>query len=196
MFRFPHRLLSRSVSERLLARNSRRGRTSKNRVVEELESRICLTNPIGNTPAGLTVAAELSAAAYTPIKEIRDSDLPWGWTVDRDLSATSDHGNNQFFVFVNRDEKQVVVTFMGTNKFNKQQVFSDLADSGASAYAEIKGKADRAWDVIKNKYIDKDGFTGFSDGHSLAAGMAQTFAVQKGISGFGQNGLPVAQGSM
>src|SRR5271165_2727266 len=35
-----------------------------------------------------------------------------------------------------------------------------------------------------------------TDGHSLGGGMAQTFSVQNDLSGFGQNSLPIAPGSI
>ena len=150
-----------------------------------------LMNPVGNDPAGLTVAAELSAASYTPIATIQKAKLPQGWAVDK--SASHATNNNQVVVFVNKSTKHAVITFMGTNNFNQEQVSSDLLDSGASAYAEIKPLANSALRQIRSRY---HGYDVATDGHSLGAGMAQTFAVQHKLNGYGQNGLPVAQGSI
>ena len=119
------------------------GQALQARPMLELKGHISnLMNPVGNDPAGLTVAAQLSAASYTPIATIEKANLPEGWAVDK--SASHATNNNQVVVFVNKSTKQAVITFMGTNNFNQEQVSSDLLNSGASAYAEIKPLANSA----------------------------------------------------
>ena len=155
----------------------------------------------GTNPINSLVAAQLSAATYTPLTQFQNPDpnnpppaLPAGWTVDFTHSGYT--GNpasptNQFITFINMSTNQAVITFKGTS--NISNGISDIANSGATAYANIQPAALSALNNLQQTF---PGLQIFTDGHSLGGGMAQTFAVQNGLDGFGQNSLPIAQGSM
>ena len=59
----------------------------------------------------------------------------------------------------------------------------------------------QAWEGIKQVFEDnltaiEAEYTGYqimTDGHSLGGGMAQTAALENGLSGYGQNSLPISQ---
>lgn len=162
---------------------------------------------IDNSVSGRIVAAQLSKAAYVTLSKYKDgtSDpLPAGWHVDTERSATdAENGisdsDNQFIVFVNDTTKQVVIAFKGSDTYSNFK--SDLLNSGAEEYLSIKTNAESKFnsDIDKNYIGIKDQYSDYqivTDGHSLGGGMAQTFGVEHGLSGFGQNSLPIAQGSI
>jgi hypothetical protein len=100
--------------------------------------------------------------------------------------------DNEFRVFVNTITGQAVFAFKGSNNLNN--FISDLSptDQGATAYQSIEAGA-----VALFQAMNASGQFSqiFADGHSLGGGMAQTFALQVGISGFGENSLPIPEGS-
>jgi hypothetical protein len=171
------------------------------------------------------IAAELSLAAYTPIGDyqgsvggggslsadeyLADPDsltplstavaLPSGWSVDvanSGFTGNASDPTDQFLVFVNSNSAtmQVVIAFRGTNSLSTL-LFSDLypPDQGASDYAALQPIAAAKLANIRNIYSKYQIVT---DGHSLGGGMAQTFSLQYGLSGYGQNSLPIAPASI
>jgi hypothetical protein len=134
------------------------------------------------------VAAQLSAAAYTPLSAYQAGtgpSLPSGWVAATSLSYSN--ANNQFITFVNAATNQVVVAFKGSDNASNFQ--SDVTDSGYSEWASVRSNADSALAQIKALYPDSEIM---SDGHSLGGGMAQTFALENNLSGYGQNSLPIS----
>lgn len=136
-------------------------------------------------------AAQLSQASYIPLSNFTNGTNlpPIGWNVAINQSFTV--GPDQFVTFINTATQQVVITFKGSN--NIDNIANDLANSGASDYSNIVVQAGQALSQIKSLY---PGYQIMTDGHSLGGGMAQTFAVQNGLSGYGQNSLPIAAGSI
>jgi Ca2+-binding RTX toxin-like protein len=170
-------------------------------------------------PISNLVAAQLAFAAYTPLSnynsgiisingqnislsigQFRDdtyptsqtlASLPGDWKVD--LGLTFPNGvpgtllREQFVVFRNQSTSQIMFAFKGTNSW--QEVWSDVADSGATAWDAIKAAAQASFAKVKELYPT---FEIMADGHSLGGGMAQTFALLNGLDGYGQNSLPIA----
>ena len=68
---------------------------------------------------------------------------------------------------------------------------SDLANSGGSAWESISSNASDALTAVQSNPMYA-GYQTMSDGHSLGGGMAQTFALENGLSGYGQNSLPIS----
>jgi hypothetical protein len=166
------------------------------------EKGIATANAAETTIDPLTVA-ELSAAAYTPISNYQSGitqtteyvdngntlSLPVGWSVNVSLSGIN--GADQFLTLVNNSTQQVVIAFKGTN--NVSDGVSDIANDGSSAYLSLQKVAAGMLANIKSTYA---GYQIVTDGHSLGGGMAQTFAVEYGLNGYGQNSLPIAAGSV
>ncbi len=125
-----------------------------------------------------------------------DTALPMYWEVDTELSYKPPSGDGQFIVFVNESEKQVVIAFKGSD--NISEFMSDLSDTGYYVWTELKAKAEERLTLVREKYKYKDAsnnnisYTVFSDGHSLGGGLAQTFALENGLDGFGQNSIPIS----
>lgn len=137
-----------------------------------------------------------SALAYRPMGSSIDKPLGPDWHEDTTLYTSDAVGgrgqiNNQVRVFVNDDTHQVVFAFKGTN--NVSNGLSDVADAGASAYASIHDQVMSQFDNAKNKY---PGYSIVSTGHSLGGGMAQSFSLEAGVDGFGQNSLPIPSGTL
>ncbi|MHB8562380.1 MAG: alpha/beta hydrolase family protein [Acidiferrobacteraceae bacterium] len=172
---------------------------------------------MSDTPIGINAenAGLFSAAAYTPIGQAVNLDLyplPTGWSewtgidptqplnypkysdtvVNSSTGAVITPGNNEFRVFINPTDHQIVIAFKGTS--TSANWASDLtpSDEGATQYNDIMNQAQAVYDQLKgnSKYSSYHFFT---DGHSLGGEMAQAFALKNGLSGFGQNSLPIAQ---
>lgn len=159
-------------------------------------------NPINSTLQGKLIAAELSSAAYTPLSAYVNGTypsgsnytaIPQGWTVDWADSSYLENilGNdvNQFVVFVNPTEAQVVIAFKGSDSV--VNFFDDFFLNSALDYAYLAALAQDALTNIKDKY---SGYSVVTDGHSLGGGMAQAFSVANDLTGYGQNSLPIAAG--
>lgn len=164
--------------------------------------------------SGITnlVAAQLSAAAYTPLSAYSGSSaisdtqyidgetgavlsLPSGWAANLSLSdfVVKDGVTEQLITFVNTSTQQIVIAFKGTDTLTDLK--NDVSDQGAGAYLALQSAALATLNSIK----DNSAYTGYeimTDGHSLGGGMAQTFAVENGLSGYGQNSLSIAPGSI
>ena len=136
------------------------------------------------TSSGISnlVAAELSQAAYDAYEP---ANLPSGWADD--FTHYFNDGTNSFSTFVNAATQQVVIAFRGTTSLAQFQ--SDVADSGGAEWESIKGAFASALAAIRAAY---PGYQIMTDGHSLGGGMAQTAALEFGLSGYGQNSLPIS----
>jgi hypothetical protein len=128
------------------------------------------------------VAAELSQAAYDTYEP---ANLPPGW-VD-DLGYYFNDGTNSFSTFVNAATQQVVIAFKGTDTWT--QFESDVADEGGAEWESIKGEFASVLAAVRAAL---PGYQITTDGHSLGGGMAQTAALEYGLSGYGQNSLPIS----
>lgn len=149
-----------------------------------------MTTGINEQNAGL-----FSAAAYTTIGEpVPTGKLPNGWSEMTNLSDiasySSKDGNDAFRMFVNTDTQQIVIAFKGTDTW--MQGKNDVTNAGAADYASIEPLAQAALNSIQDPNGSYAGYQIVTDGHSLGGGMAQSFALENGLSGFGQNSLPVA----
>jgi trimeric autotransporter adhesin len=158
-------------------------------------------------PNGISplVAAQLSDDAYTPLSTYLaptpDNPLPVvpaGWTPllqDSNVGGTASAPDqyNQFITFVDTTTKQIVVAFKGSD--NLSNFKSDLIDSGASEWESVKANFLQALSLLQNDPA-YSGYQIMTDGHSLGGGMAQTAALEKDLSGYGQNSLPISQGAI
>jgi hypothetical protein len=139
---------------------------------------------INTTNAGL-----FSAAAYDPIQAAGPTEtLLHGWI--EDVAASREDATDRVRVFVNSITDEVVLAFKGTDNWTNLK--SDLVDSGASEYSNFHDDISAAFNQAKADYA---GYHFYVDGHSLGGGMAQNFALEKGIDGFGQNSLPATNGT-
>lgn len=123
-----------------------------------------------------SIAAQLSAAAYG------QAATPAGWT--KGETVTTADGANSFTVFTNGNTASIA--FKGSDNLSNFQ--SDIGNSGGSAWEAIKPLAQNALSTLL-----EGGYDVFTTGHSLGGGMAQTFALENNISGYGQNSLPISQ---
>jgi hypothetical protein len=131
-------------------------------------------------------AAQLSLAAY-------GKPPPAGWTVFNTYSTA----NNSVTVLYNAATLQVVMAFKGST--NISNFYSDLTDSGYAEWEEIASTAKQALVEIKAALAplgNSSSWQIMTDGHSLGGGLAQTFALLNGLSGYGQNSLPISQGAI
>jgi hypothetical protein len=116
-----------------------------------------------------------------------------------DTTSTLSGANNalnDFRVFVNSTTHQVVFAFKGSS-LNPNNWISDIttSDQGYTQYAAIEAAAEALYTSMTDPGSQYSSYQFFADGHSLGGGMAQTFALQNDISGFGQNALPIAPSS-
>jgi predicted Zn-dependent protease len=152
------------------------------------------------TGSGVTnlVAAQLSDAAYVPLSTYQSggnfqvtglsaNTLPNGWQVDVANSYATADGSNQFITLVNPTTQQVMVTFKGSDSASNFE--SDLANSGGSAWESLAPAVSSAIANIQSEY---PGYQIMTDGHSLGGGMSQTADLEYGLSGYGQNSLPIS----
>jgi hypothetical protein len=110
-----------------------------------------------------------------------------GYGDQRNSSGTLE---NRFIIAVNKDAKQVVISFKGSDALSNWT--SDLTNGGASEYRKIVDEAQIVFDLLK-----ADGtFAGYAfstTGHSLGGSMAQTFALKNGLDTQVYNSLPLAK---
>jgi predicted Zn-dependent protease len=152
------------------------------------------------TGSGVTnlVAAQLSDAAYVPLSTYQSggnfqvtglsaNTLPNGWQVDVANSYATADGSNQFITLVNPTTQQIMVTFKGSDSASNFE--SDLANSGGSAWESLAPAVSSAIANIQSEY---PGYQIMTDGHSLGGGMSQTADLEYGLSGYGQNSLPIS----
>ena len=130
-------------------------------------------------------AAQLSQAAYpdTPTP-------PVGWLALSSYSGVSSDGKNSFTTFANDLTGQVVIAFKGSN--NASNLYSDLINDGGSAWESVASQFATALKGIQSD-PRMAGYTIMTTGHSLGGGMAQTAALEYGLSGYGQNALPISE---
>jgi hypothetical protein len=120
------------------------------------------------------IAAELSDAAYGKAAP------PPGWTPIYKTSAdTVLLGGSSFTIYTN-GYSQLVIVFKGTD--SAIEGYSDIKDDGGSRWEAIAPLFNKELLAIKSnpKYA---GYEIFTDGHSLGGGMAQTAALENGLSG-------------
>ena len=129
------------------------------------------------------IAAELSNAAYP------GNGPPLGWVASSAYSQTSADGANSFTTFVDATTKQIVIAFKGSD--NGSNWVSDLTNNGGSAWESIEFQFEAVISAIEADPT-LAGYQIMTDGHSLGGGMAQTAALEFGLSGYGQNSLPVS----
>jgi len=143
------------------------------------------TNP--NVRIDASNAGVFSDAAYSAAGRSTAALGP-NWHEDTSLSVAT--ASNQMRAFVNDTTKQVVFAFKGTD--NLSNGVSDIVDSGASAYLEIHDALNTSYSSATANY---SGYQILTDGHSLGGGMSQSFALEHGLNGYGQNALPIASGT-
>ncbi|MEI9904389.1 MAG: hypothetical protein WDN06_10750 [Asticcacaulis sp.] len=157
----------------------------------EDEARSTTVEAEANSAINDLIAAELSYQAYYQGLLNPGSPQYWApvdWVSNYKYSAVSASGNNAFTTFINDKTHQVAIVFKGTT--NLSNWASDLLNNGGSAWESIAAQFSAAYQKIKSDYPS---YTIYTDGHSLGGGMAQTAALEFGLSGFGQNALPVSQ---
>src|ERR1700733_12979359 len=150
-------------------------------------------------------AAELSQAAYIPWAEYsQGADLitgfsttglsttlrQAGWVVDVAHSGVDSTSNNQFITFVNVAAQEVVIAFKGSD--NLSNFTSDIVDSGGAEWERLLPQFSGKFNGLQGISNVYAGYQIMTDGHSLGGGMAQTAALEFGLSGYGQNSLPVS----
>jgi hypothetical protein len=145
-----------------------------------------MNNPLLGIDA--TNAGLFSAAAYHPIGTLEVS--LEGWLEDQDASQATQDRIDQVRVFANSSAQEVVLAFKGSDNFHNFK--ADLLDSGASEYAEFHDEIIDAYIMAQAEYA---GYHFFVDGHSLGGGLAQNFALEAHLDGFGQNALPATNGT-
>src|SRR5882757_847087 len=109
--------------------------------------------------------------------------------------------NTAFHVFENSQTHQIVFAFRGSTSpvTSLKNWAADLTptDQGFSSYQGIEPLAQALYaQMTKTGSSYAAGTTFFADGHSLGGGIAQTFAVQNQINGFGQDPLPISPGEV
>ncbi|MDR2852518.1 MAG: hypothetical protein LBV61_05625 [Burkholderiaceae bacterium] len=129
----------------------------------------------------LLTAAQLSEAAYS-----EEYALPVGWLSDGTFYSSD--GADSLSVYVDTTAQQVVIAFKGMN--NIPDLISVLMNSGGSAWESISPVF---WGKLAEVQENYSGYEIMTDGHSLGGGMAQTAALEAGLSGYGQNSLPISQ---
>jgi hypothetical protein len=146
------------------------------------------------------VAAQLSSAAYTPLAEWglgrprRSPELPGGWEVEPRLSIYGGNSNVidrtvQMIAFKNAGTREFVFAFKGSDDGSNFK--SDFHNSGGTAWESLKSNFEVVHDAAHSLNEYKD-YRKFVTGHSLGGGMAQTAAVEYGLSGYTQNSLPIS----
>ena len=141
------------------------------------------------------IAAQLSAAAYTPLgKQVpvvtsQGTWIPYTGSLagTTNFSGQDQSGANQFVTYVNSATSQVVISFKGSD--NVSNFTSDFTNSGGSAWEAIAPVANQQLAAIQAVF---PGYDIMTDGHSLGGGMAQTMALENNLSGYGQNSLPIS----
>jgi trimeric autotransporter adhesin len=121
------------------------------------------------------------------------SDLPAG-------AFENGKTNTAFHVFENSQTHQIVFVFRGSTSpvTSLKNWAADLTptDQGYSSYQGIGPLAQALYNKMTQSGSPYSGDTFIADGHSLGGGIAQTFAVQNSINGFGQDPLPISPGEV
>jgi hypothetical protein len=141
---------------------------------------------MSNNSISPLISAELSRAAY-------GHHAPEGWRALHAYSGSD--GANSFTTYIDSATKHIVVAFKGTDLSSAgglSQLQSDLQNDGGSAWEGISGVFGVALAKIEAHFTVSAGYTVATDGHSLGGGLAQTAALEFGLSGYGQNALPVS----
>lgn len=87
----------------------------------------------------------------------------------------------------------MVFAFKGSS--NMQDFYSDFADARSAIFEKMKGMMGKAWvDISINPMFT--GYTKFVVRHSLGGGLAQSFAADYGMYGYGENSLPISSAAI
>ena len=136
------------------------------------------------TSSGISnlVAAELSEAAYDGLSP------PTCRRAGRTTSPiTSTAAATRSALSSTRRRSRWSIAFRGTTTLAQLQ--SDVSDQGGAEWEAIKGEFAS---VLASVQAALPGYQIMTDGHSLGGGMAQTAALEFGLSGYGQNSLPIS----
>jgi len=144
---------------------------------------------LSQTGVNLESAQALSASHWTDqTQSLMKQFLPGQTFYSKDFL-------NSFRVFVNSISGEVVFAFKGSDSITNFASDLSTIDQGFSQYDPIRAAADSLYSAMKAN-PQYGSYQYFADGHSLGGSMAQTFALEKTISGFGQNSLPIAPTSI
>lgn len=129
-------------------------------------------------------------------QELTQSLLNQFVNADGSVTYFDKSGDNAFRVFVNSSTHEVVFAFKGSSvNWNNWLSDAETSDQGFTQYQAIQAAAEALYTEMTQPGSQYASYQFFADGHSLGGGMAQTFAAQNDISGFGQNSLPIAPNS-
>ncbi|MDD2932387.1 MAG: hypothetical protein PHO76_00720 [Methylotenera sp.] len=112
---------------------------------------------------------------------------PEGWNTQH--NAKTGKLENQFMVSINTKTHQITIDFKGSDATSNW--VSDFTNAGASEFAKIQEKAQKAYDAIKAN-PDYKYYHYAVTGHSLGGGMAQSFALKNNLDAYVYNSLPIA----
>ena len=99
--------------------------------------------------------------------------------------------NGAYRVFVNKESRQIVFAFKGTN--NNQEWADDLANGGQDVIASLVGRATTDLEALRDTF---EGYSVSAVGHSLGGGAAQTFAVVNNTDAYFYNSLPLSESTL
>jgi Ca2+-binding RTX toxin-like protein len=125
----------------------------------------------------------LSRAAYHAANSI----IPANWLEMKTITAAP----SSCSIYRNDVTKAMVFAFKGTDSI--KEITSDLVNDGGTRWQALKAGVIAYFKEVRELYPN---YTFFSDGHSLGGGMAQTFALEMKIDGFGQNSLPISKSAL
>ena len=151
--------------------------------VEEAKKLISYPEPWERAEAGVHLPAEWLLAEFDGQGRL----LREGWNTRHDAGGKL---VNQFGISINPETRQITFDFKGSDHWKNW--VSDLANAGASEFAQIRDRAQAAYEALKNDARYKD-YHFAATGHSLGGGMAQSFALRNGIDVYAYNSLPIAR---
>lgn len=140
------------------------------------------------------IAAQLSDLSYNELDRFQNGTndpLPPDWSFMSRYSFVA--GVDQLITFVNSSTRQVVMTFKGTDQ--PSTMYRSVTSAGAADWDQMQSTALSIFELIQADLVnDVDlPYQIFTNGHSLGGGLAQSFALTQGLSGYAQNSLPITQ---
>lgn len=112
---------------------------------------------------------------------------PEGWNTQHSKEGKLE---NQFMISINDKTREITFDFKGSDAWSNWK--SDFGNAGASEFAKIQEKAQKAFDEI-SKNPDYKEYRFAATGHSLGGGMAQSFALRNDMDVYVYNSLPIAR---
>lgn len=112
---------------------------------------------------------------------------PEGWSTQHNEDGKLE---NQFMISINSKTHEITFDFKGSDAWSNW--VSDLGNAGASEFAKIQEKAQKAYDFL-SKHPDYKDYRIAATGHSLGGGMAQSFALKNDLDVYVYNSLPIAR---